>query len=241
MQITWIGHATVLVEVAGARLLTDPVLRGRVAHLRRHAPPAPHPGEVDAVLISHVHRDHLDLPSLKRVAGPRTVVIAPVGAGRLMHGVPFAAIHEVRADESVEVAGVDVRAVPAWHDGRRHPGAAELDALGYLTHGVWFAGDTDLDPGMAALRGQVEVALVPIWGWGPGLGPGHMDPERAAQALALVEPAVAVPIHWGTYLPVTSRRVDVLTEPAERFAAYARALAPAVRVEVIAPGATLSL
>ena len=55
---------------------------------------------------------------------------------------------------------------------------------------------------MEALRGRVELALLPIWGWGPSLGPGHLDPEEAARVVALVEPQVVVPIHWGTYLPI---------------------------------------
>jgi L-ascorbate metabolism protein UlaG (beta-lactamase superfamily) len=134
-----------------------------------------------------------------------------------------------------------VRAVRAWHDGRRRPGAAPLPTLGFVVEGIWFAGDTALADELADLRGAVDVALVPVWGWGPSLGPGHMNPERAAEALALVRPAVAVPIHWGTFLPYGSRHPEVLTEPPERFVAYARELASATRVEVLAPGSSLEL
>jgi L-ascorbate metabolism protein UlaG (beta-lactamase superfamily) len=94
---------------------------------------------------------------------------------------------------------------------------------------------------MAALRGGVDVALVPVWGWGSSLGEGHMDPERAARAIALVAPRVAVPIHWGTFLPYGSRRRDLLTTPAVAFARHVRALAPATRVELLAPGGSLVL
>ena len=96
---------------------------------------------------------------------------------------------EVREGETVTIGDVAVRAVPAWHDGRRRPGPGviEHDTLGYLIGDVWFAGDTDIDDGMRALRGQVDVALIPIWGWGTSLGPGHLDPEGAARAIALVE------------------------------------------------------
>ena len=66
---------------------------------------------------------------------------------------------------------------------------------------VYFAGDTDIFDGMADLA-PVDVALLPIWGWGPTMGPGHMDPARAAQAAALLQARLAIPIHWGTYYPI---------------------------------------
>jgi L-ascorbate metabolism protein UlaG (beta-lactamase superfamily) len=88
------------------------------------------------------------------------------------------------------------------------------------------------------MRPGLDVALLPIAGWGTHLGAGHLDPERAARALALLEPRVAIPIHWGTFLSMRIRRppADVLTEPAERFAREAAALAPGVDVRVLAPG-----
>ena len=73
--------------------------------------------------------------------------------------------------------------------------------MGYLirgSHQIYFAGDTDLFEGMATLAPDLEIALVPIWGWGPSLGPGHLDPRRAAEALRLLQPLLAVPIHWET-------------------------------------------
>jgi L-ascorbate metabolism protein UlaG (beta-lactamase superfamily) len=240
-RITWLGHATVLLEAQGARLLTDPLLRDRVAHLRRHAPPAAETGRLDGVLISHVHRDHLDRPSLRRVAGPDVTLVLPQGAAKLLRGVPFGAVREVDPGDELAVGGARVRAVPAWHDGQRRPGAAELPTLGYVVAGIWFAGDTELNDELADLRGAVDVALVPIWGWGPSLGPGHMDPEAAARAVALIAPRVAVPIHWGTYYPYVSRDHGQLTEPPGRFAAHVAELAPATRVATLAPGESLSL
>jgi L-ascorbate metabolism protein UlaG (beta-lactamase superfamily) len=245
-RITWLGHATVLLEVAGVRLLTDPVLRGRIAHLRRRAP---HAGAsvavdpVDAVLISHVHHDHLDRRSLRRLDHAQTQAIVPRGARPLLRGLRFSAVRELQASERVAVGGAAVEAVPAWHPTRRWPHRAVHPALGYLVERIWFAGDTDLDAGMEALRGRVDVALLPIWGWGPKLGPGHLDPRSAADAAALVAPQVVIPIHWGTFLPLgTARRHGAtLVEPAEAFAAQVARAAPDVRVERLGVGETLAV
>jgi L-ascorbate metabolism protein UlaG (beta-lactamase superfamily) len=237
MKLTWLGHATVLLEVGGARLLTDPVLRARVAHLRRHVPVPDDPRPVDGVLISHVHHDHLDRPSLRRFGA--VPALAPAGSAPLLDPLD---VREVRVGDRASLAGVPVEVVPAWHEARRRPGTPVIDSLGFLLERVWFAGDTDLHEDMAALRGRVDVALLPVWGWGPSLGPGHMDPERAARAVALVQPAYAVPIHWGTFLPYGSRRKDLLVSPPVQFSAYAAELAPATRVEVLSPRAgSLSL
>lgn len=241
-RISWLGHATVLIEAGGARLLTDPVLRGRVAHLRRHAPLPDALDPVDGVLVSHVHHDHLDLPSLRQVAHPAATAIGPHGTAQLLRELPFARVAEVGAGERLAVAGAQVEAVPAWHPTRRWPHRDELDALGFLVERVWFAGDTDLDPAMEQLRGRVDVALLPIWGWGPSLGPGHLDPASAARAAALVAPEVVVPIHWGTFLPIGTRwrHGAVLSAPARAFADQVARAAPSVRVATLAVGESLT-
>jgi L-ascorbate metabolism protein UlaG (beta-lactamase superfamily) len=247
-SVTYLGHATVRIDLGGARLLTDPVLRDRLGHLRRYsasiAPEAyEHP---DGVLISHLHRDHLDLPSLHRI--PLDVpVIVPRGGGPLLRRHGFASVHEVQAGETVELAGADVTAVPAEHPGERGPlsGGVHADAVGFVIAGssrVYFAGDTDLYPEMALL-GPLDVALVPVWGWGPTVGEGHMDPEVAARSLTLLRPRIAVPIHWGTLFPIglAHLRADRLSEPPRDFARHAARLAPEVRVRILEPGSTLEL
>ncbi len=244
MKITWVGHATVLLETAGgARLITDPVLRGRVAHLRRQVPPAADPGIVDGVLLSHLHHDHFDKPSLRRLVSPKTTALLPTGATKFLAGIPFGTVSEVRVGETLEIAGAPIHVVEAWHDGRRRPGPASPhhDTLGFVVDGVWFAGDTDLNDGMRDLCGEVEVALIPIWGWGPSLGPGHLDPEGAARAIALVQPRIAIPIHWGTFLPYGVRRGELLIAPPREFLRHMGELAPSTRVEMLAPGDSLTL
>jgi L-ascorbate metabolism protein UlaG (beta-lactamase superfamily) len=111
------------------------------------------------------------------------------------------------------------------------------------TQSVYFAGDTDLFEEMREL-GPVDVALVPIWGWGPGLGGGHLDPGRAAEAVARIRPRVAIPIHWGTYYPIHLglRRVPAFVDlPPLEFLAAMKETAPDVEVRVLGVGESAEL
>ena len=114
-------------------------------------------------------------------------------------------------------------------------------AIGFLVEGerrVYFAGDTDLFEGMGELAPGLDIALLPVWGWGPSIGTGHLDPERAARAAALLSPRVAIPIHWGSLYPLGLARVrpGPLRAPPREFAARVRELAPQVEVRVLSPG-----
>jgi L-ascorbate metabolism protein UlaG (beta-lactamase superfamily) len=247
-RLTWLGHSTVLVDLPGARVLTDPVLRRRVAHLVRHGPVPRPPAGIDAVLLSHLHRDHADVPSLRRIA-PGVPIIAPRGAAAALPRADRRAIREVAVGDTVEVAaGVRVLAVPARHDGRRNPfGSVRAHALGFVIEGdtrVYFAGDTDLFDGMAHIGAAgLDVALLPVWGWGTTMGPGHLDPDRAARAAAALGPRIAIPIHWGTFLPagVGRRHAELLRTPGAAFAERVAALAPEVRAAVLRPGQAFDL
>ncbi|HUC34470.1 MAG TPA: MBL fold metallo-hydrolase, partial [Gaiellaceae bacterium] len=129
-SVRWIGHSTVLVELDGVRILTDPMLRERVVMLRRTEPvDLGSLEELDAVLISHIHYDHLDLRSLRRLRGPRSIVV-PRGAGGLLRRRMQATIEELGAGEERRVGPVTVKAVPAQHDSTRLFGK-KTDALGY--------------------------------------------------------------------------------------------------------------
>ena len=245
-RIEYVGHATVVVDLDGVRLLTDPLLRNRVAHLRRAAPvDAKALRGIDAVLISHAHYDHLDLPSLEKL-GKKLPVIVPRGLGGLLRKRRFETVIEVEQQESIHIGALEVRAVPAEHDGGRGPFGASAEALGYIVTGsrsVYFAGDTDLFDGMGDL-GPVDVGLVPIWGWGPGLGAGHLDPARAAEAVALLRPGLVVPIHWGTYFPIhlgLRGAPDFVDSPPAEFVAAVEKIAPDVLVRVLRPGQSFHL
>jgi L-ascorbate metabolism protein UlaG (beta-lactamase superfamily) len=241
LDIEYVGHATVGIQLDGVRLLTDPILRphlGRWLVRRRSLPPISIDEPVDAVLLSHLHADHVDLPSLRRL-GRATRLIAPRGAGGLLHAAGFVRVEELTVGESTTVGGVRVSATPAIHDGYRRPLGPLAEALGYLVEGsqrVYFAGDTDLFPRMAELDG-VDVALLPIWGWGPHLGSGHLNPRRAVLAMQLMRPRLTIPIHWGTLHPIGMGNLGYLTRPAEQFAAHARQAVPELDVRVVAPGA----
>jgi L-ascorbate metabolism protein UlaG (beta-lactamase superfamily) len=233
----------VLIELGSLRVLTDPVLRGRIAHLRRHVPVPRPPGRLDAILLSHLHLDHADGPSLRRLP-PAVPAFVPAGAGPTVRRLGVRDVIELQAGERVPVADGEVMAVPAVHDGRRWPVRAAVPALGFVIERrarVYFAGDTDLFDGMADL-GAIDLALLPVWGWGASLGPGHLDPDSAAEAVRRIRPRVAVPIHWATYLPLGYRRGHrLLHEPGREFAERVAAVAPEVEVRVLAPGGSLEL
>src|SRR5262245_58781477 len=186
-EITWVGHGCVLVAMDGVVLLTDPVLRRSVAHLRRVAPPAGDLPAPSAVLVSHQHGDHLDPPSLRRF-GRDVRLIAPSGAAEYLERRGFSDVTHVSPGEAVEVGAATVRATYADHSGARMRGTTGT-AVGYLLEGsrrVYFAGDTDVFPEMAEL-GPVDCALLPIWGWGAALETGDLRTERAAEAAAQLQ------------------------------------------------------
>jgi L-ascorbate metabolism protein UlaG (beta-lactamase superfamily) len=208
--------------------------------VRANEPEMQRLGDVDVVLISHVHYDHLDLPSLDRL--PRTTkLVVPSGAGRLVRRRGFADVAELVAGDAIEVNGVVIRATHADHKANRGPLGASADSLGFLITGssstVYFAGDTDLFPGMSELAPSLDVALLPVAGWGPRLPQGHLDPEGAAQALRLLRPRFAVPIHWQTFWPFYRRGPYPQSLAAGAlFAERAAELAPEVAVTVLEVG-----
>ncbi len=166
-------------------------------------------------------------------------MVLPRGLGGLVRSRGFERVEEVMEGDEVRVGDVAVRATPADHAGRPAPGRSGA-AVGYLVGGsgkVYFAGDTDIFDGMADLAPGLDVALIPIWGWGPTIGEGHLDPVRAAEALALLRPRIAVPIHWGTLRPFyRSTHAAFLSEPLTAFLEAARERVPEVEVRAVELG-----
>ena len=245
-RLTWLGHSTVLLETAGLRLLTDPVLRARIGPVGRRLDLVEIDlGAVDCVLISHLHHDHLDLPSM-RLLPPGVQVIVPSGAGGLLRKNGFSNVTELAVHDSTTLGGATIEAVPARHEGRRRPFGPTASALGFRVageHVIYFAGDTDIFPEMAGLAPDLDLAILPVGGWGPTLRGGHMDAIRAAEALTLLRPRTAVAIHWGTLWPIGMGRVRRarFEEPGRRFVEEARRVAPLVQVPLLVPGDRLEL
>jgi len=248
-QVSFLGHSTVVIEDSGVRLLTDPVLRGRIGHLRRHGTPvsAAMWSGVDGVLISHLHHDHFDRRSLE-LLDRSTPIVVPAGGGMLVRELGFGAVEEVVAGDQVGFGAVSVLVVHAEHEGGRGPRSAHhAQPVGYVVEGQsrsYFAGDTDIFDSMASIgEPPIDLALIPVWGWGPTLGPGHLDPRSAADALALIGPRVAVPIHWGTLYPFGLQRLRprALSDPPHLFRRYANELLPQCDVRILQPGEATEL
>jgi L-ascorbate metabolism protein UlaG (beta-lactamase superfamily) len=227
VRVTWLGHASVLLDIGGVRILTDPLLRPRLGPLRRRhdLPLHRHVDDVDLVLLSHLHHDHADLPSLRRL-GQVPVVTDPANLPWLdKHGL---GVGDASSETWHTVApGVEVLLVRADHEARPMPHRPN-GTTGMLVRGggvvVWFAGDTSLHPDMELLPqladGPIDLALLPVGGWGPRLSPGHMGPGEAAEAAVRSGARHVVPIHYGTLHPTgwPTSRLAWTTDPGHRFA-----------------------
>jgi L-ascorbate metabolism protein UlaG (beta-lactamase superfamily) len=244
LAVTWWGHASATVETGPSRVAVDPVLSDRLIHLVRFATtPAAEATDADLVLISHLHHDHCHLPSLARF-GTDVPILVPRGGESLLARLGPERLVPVAPGDVVERAGVRVEVLPATHDGRRHQlSRARPPALGFRIENEagawWFPGDTELRDDMASID-PVDLALVPIGGWGPTLADGHMHPEHAAEAVGRVGARWAVPVHWGTFWPLGLRRIAranhhrLFVSPGQRFS---DALAgSATEVVVLVPG-----
>jgi len=231
LAVTWWGHSSVSVELGDVHVATDPVLVDRLWHLRRHGPsPAAAAADVDLVLVSHLHADHLHVPSLRRMR-PGAPVIVPRGTpASLRRSIP-GPVHEVAPGDALDVAGVHIEVLAARHDGRRSPAArSHAPAVGFRvdngSRSFWYPGDTGLQDAMGLVE-PVDLALVPIGGWGPTLGDEHLDPDQAVTAAELVGATWSVPVHWGTFWPIGMRTVNranhhhLFVTPGERFVAAA--------------------
>lgn len=245
--LRYLGHSTVLIEMDGVSILTDPLLVDRLGPLHRHSGAVAHlleEVEIDVVLISHAHHDHLHMPSLRQLRGRPRIVVAR-GLGKLLSPAGHEVV-EIAAGEHLQIGSLKLDAIRAEHDGRRSPFGPTAAALGYRIDGasrVYFAGDTDLFTEMSDLAGSVDVALLPVWGWGPRLGRGHLDPHRAAEAVLRIRPQVAVPIHWGTFYPIALARFwpHPLGNPPRDFAQEVARVAPGTEVRILAPGEVTEL
>jgi L-ascorbate metabolism protein UlaG (beta-lactamase superfamily) len=232
--VTWWGHSSMTLELGSAKVATDPLMTARLYHLRRAVPEPPEAAsQADVVLVSHLHHDHLHLPSLARF-GTDVPVVVPRGAASAVKGLGRHQLVEVAPGDSVRVAGVQVDVLPATHDGRRDKLSRrhrDVPAVGFRftdgTTSVWYPGDTGARSDFASVD-PVDLAAVPIGGWGPTLGDEHLDPEEAVAAVADVGARWALAVHYGTYWPLALRRLRpanhrrLFVTPPQRFRRAAR-------------------
>lgn len=240
--LRWIGHSTIFLKYKGEAVVTDPFFRKRLYHLRRHTeiPMCVDGGnEISPiVLISHLHQDHLDIPSLRQLSNAATIVVPP-GAGKYLSDRLSHDVVELGVGDRLETENLLVLPVEARHGGQRWPGL-RAEAQGYVIRAgatIYFAGDTGFFPAMEDVGKEhdVGVALLPVWGHGPKLGKHHMSPLDAAKALAFIGADMAVPIHWGTLRPVGVRNHAFLSSPPQEFLTHASILAPDAVIKVLEP------
>jgi len=232
LRVTWLGHSTVLIEIDGVRLLTDPVWGERASPFRLLGPKRFQPmplrlrdlPAVDAVLISHDHYDHLDYPTIRALARNSMVpMVTSLGVGAHLEawGVAPARITELDWWESHRVPDTDVvvTAAPSQHFSGRGLGDRNATlwssfAIRSPRHAVFFSGDTGLTPEYSAIRerlGPFDVVMLEIGAWHPAWGDIHLGPANALQAHAWLGSGALLPIHWATF----SLAMHAWDEPAE--------------------------
>jgi N-acyl-phosphatidylethanolamine-hydrolysing phospholipase D len=253
--VTWIGHATLLVEMDGVRFLTDPMWSKRASPLSWAGPARlVAPGialedlpPIDFVLISHNHYDHLDLPTLERLAkrNPETTFYVPLGNAALLNGRGITRVVELDWTQKNTFAGVEIHCLPSQHWSKRGVGD-DREALwsSWAVIGeerrFYFAGDTGYFSGFAEIGsalGPFDLAAVPIGAYRPTelMRLNHMNPEEAVHAATDVRASTAVAIHFGTF----DLSDEPLDEPPDRFRNAAAATSPeALEAWVLAIGET---
>lgn len=248
LRVTAVGHSTVLLEGDGAAVLTDPVLRDRVALLKRKSPPGLAPADLpplSAAVVSHGHYDHLDVPSLALLP-PEVPLVTPPRATALVPGLAGRRIIPLAHWESVTAGGAEIISVPARHFGGRYlvdsafrPAAGYVIRLGGAT--VYFAGDTAWQGAFKEIgrRFRPDVALLPIGAYRPQwfMRYSHIGPADAVRAFLDLNARYFIPIHFGAY----KLSLEPVEEPPRRLLEFVQKAGIEGRVALLAPGQSWSL
>jgi L-ascorbate metabolism protein UlaG (beta-lactamase superfamily) len=210
-SITWIGHSTFLIQMAGLNIVTDPVWARRMAFQKRLAPPGIELSDmpsVDVVLISHAHYDHLHVASLRKLRGSKKMIV-PAGLRKKLMIRGFLQSQELHWWEDTTFHGVKFSFVPAQHWTRRNPWDMNTSHWGgwvlQIDHGptIYFAGDSGYFRGFSEIgrRFDIDVALLPIGAYDPEwfMASQHVSPEEALQAFLDVKAKYFVPMHYGAF------------------------------------------
>jgi L-ascorbate metabolism protein UlaG (beta-lactamase superfamily) len=231
LRATWLGHSTVLLEVDGARVLTDPVWGERASPVSFAGPKRFQPvpialsalPELDAVIVSHDHYDHLDYPTILELAKRKVPFFTSLGVGAHLQawGVPAERITELDwwEEASVPGTGLTVSAAPAQHFSGRGLGGRNATLWSSIVvrgpkHAVFFSGDTGLTPEYGEIRqrfGAFDLVLLEVGAFHESWGDIHLGPEHALDALKLLGGGKLLPVHWGTF----NLALHAWDEPAE--------------------------
>lgn len=247
LRVTWLGHSTVLIEIDGVRVLSDPVWGPRASPLRLAGPKRFQPvpvalgamPPVDLVILSHDHYDHLDYPTIRALARSEVPFVTSLGVGAHLQawGVPPQRITELDWWEHHELAGAAVRvsAAPAQHFSGRTPKTRNATLWSSFVvqserHCVFFSGDTGLTSEFERIRarfGPFDLVMVEVGGWHPAWGDMHLGPEHALEAVELLGARAWLPVHWGTF----SLAMHAWDQPAETLLA----LSPRSQARLVMP------
>ncbi len=244
MRVIWFGHSSVLVEIDGVRIMTDPVLSERASPFQFLGPQRLHPppialaqlAGIDAVVISHDHYDHLDVDTIRQLAAGGTHFFAGLGIGAhlLRWQVPALQIHEMDWWDKASFKGMEIHNTPARHySGRKSMDNSTLWSSWMLKgsgYAVYYSGDTGYGPHFGAIRerlGAPDIALMKVGAYGNSWLGIHMDPEAAVQAHLDLGAKVMLPVHWATF----NLSYHAWNEPILRSLAAARAKG----VELVTP------
>ena len=236
-RATWLGHSTVLLELDGLRVLTDPVFGERVSPVGFAGPKRFHPvpatlselPSLDVVVLSHNHYDHLCRSTMEELAKVNIPIVTALGVGAELErfGIPAVRITELDWNESVELAGLRITATPSQHFSGR--GVTDRNKTLWASwviqserRKVFFSGDTGLTSEFEVIgqaHGPFDLVMLEVGAFHPSWGTIHLGPENALKAFAMLGGGTLLPVHWGTF----NLALHGWDEPAETLMTLARA------------------